>query len=189
MKHLHILAVILSMGLLLATSANGVSRFDHTKPAGVYLAVGFSAGPAEVHFSDRRKMIDSKNAFGRNLRIGFVVHPRLLVGFEYNNWLKDQQGTDYLYQHCSVAASYYFSQRLFVKAGIAMGFVSHKLDDTNDYDITYSEMGAGLGFGVGVDIHLTRSLSLVPAVQYNYLDFKNSAASQIAAVIGLGWFW
>jgi hypothetical protein len=188
-KHSHISAMILSMGLMLTTTASGVTRFDHTSPTGVYFTAGFTSGPARVHFDNQEQLDNSKNALGRNFRVGIVVHKRLLLGLECSTWLRERQGQDFFYQHYSFAATYYVLPQLFIKGGPAIGFASYELPGFRSFDLTYREIGSGVGFGIGADVRITRSFSFVPAIQYLYLDFEDSSASQIAIVFSVGWFW
>jgi hypothetical protein len=188
-KHFHILAMILSLGLLLTASASSVSRFDHTGPKGVYFTAGFTSGPARVHIDNQEQLDNSKNALGRNFRVGVVVHKCLLLGLECSTWLRARQGQDFFYQHYSFAATYYILPELFVKGGPAIGLASYELEGSGPFDFTYREYGSGVGFGAGADIRITHSFSFVPAIQYLYLDFEDSSASQLAIVFSIGWFW
>jgi hypothetical protein len=188
-KYIHILAMILSMGLMLTTSVRGVSRFEHSGPTGVYFTAGFTSGPARVHFDNQERLDNSKNALGRNFRVGIVVHKRMLLGLECSTWLRERQGQDFFYQHYSFVATYYVLPGFFIKGGPAIGSASYELPGYRSFDLTYSEFGSGIVLGVGADIRITHSFSFVPAMQYLYLDFEDSSASQIAVVFSIGWFW
>jgi hypothetical protein len=152
------------------------------------------------------------------LKVGWALHPQVLIGFDLNVWTKFvAMGVDphalgsmstpatFLNQSATLMVYPNDSLNVFVKGGVGFQLVSIPCATTkcalqNHGPIRESFIGSGtLHAGVGYDIRLGRRISLTPSLDYSLINagkltlleegyVSQSRQNKIAATIGVT-FW
>lgn len=156
--------VAIATGLLVAGTvavAQAQTENKH-KREGFWFAL--SAGAASVGVSCDGCTDDRQIGPAGNFRLGFTVHPTLLLGLESDGWLSWENNTavgdiTYTQWALTAVAFYYPSVRggFWLEWGVGFSIYRENADLAE-----VKSTGGAILFGAGYDIRLVRNFSLAP---------------------------
>ncbi|MDZ4864681.1 MAG: hypothetical protein SGJ01_14715 [Gemmatimonadota bacterium] len=152
----------LALGLLAATHAPVAAQRAATTPRhGLWVGAGLGLGSAQLTCSVCRGGRDGGTT--GYLRIGTTVGRNVLVGAETNIWYHTAGQVDYLMAALSGVVYLYPrpGSGLYLKTGA--GFAQYSAKDNTD---KVSSNSLALQVGAGWEILMTRSLSIVPFLNF-----------------------
>jgi hypothetical protein len=106
-----------------------------------------------------------------DLSLGWTVNPRVLIGFEVNDWVKASRGAlTVSIVNASGTIQFYPmpSSGLFVKGGAGVSTVVFDIATPTTLISTNVGTGVGVMAGTGYDVRLGRGFWLVPAIRFRY---------------------
>jgi len=131
---------------------------------------GFGGGWGSARVTANELPGDDRAGSGvANLRLGWTLGERVLLGGEFDFWRKNQELTpgfdaNFNIYNLSGILVYYPGARFFLKGGAGASYMN--VDFNQSGSNIQVELGSGLGliFGAGYDVPLTPNVSLTPAV-------------------------
>jgi hypothetical protein len=148
---------------------------------GILFGVGFGYG--SLGFSCDGCGDERDGSYSGNIRVGYALSPRFLVGVEGQGFYKDEPG-GYLTANTVTGSVYYYPLErtpLFVRGGIGLGLISIGVDGVG----TETETGFGWSLGVGYDIPVGPTYALTPYFNYFMGDFEDGNFNVFQFGLGL----
>ena len=165
------LLVGLGRGLTLASAAG--AQDAPPRRQGFWFHLGLGYGTADFN-CDNCGTTSREGGLAGTAAVGGTLSPQLLLGVESDGWYKDESGIKVSYGSLN-AVAYYYPMRsggLFLKAG--GGLATYRFSNDGSVDDT----GLGLLGGVGVDVPISRSVSLTPTVTFNAAMMGDNQGAQ-----------
>lgn len=170
------LTAALAAGLLLVSAGSLSAQAAHK---GLWIGAGLGVGSARLSC----QICTGHRGGGTSgyLRAGATITRQMLVGLEASAWYKSRDEVDHLLSSLQ-AVVYFYPQPnsgLYIKTGIGMSQYTAK--DSED-EISSKALAGSIG--MGYEISVTRSMSIVP-----YANFLGSAGADVRLndnIAGLG---
>ena len=183
-----------AISLLLAAPA-WAGSWAHER-SGMVLGFNVGAGSAEAKFDGDGGSIssDRESGGGGNLRIGYAISPKVVLGLETAGWSKKvEDGNVDSTWSLGVAAFgatwYPAAGGFFMRAGVGVGRAEVKWDAGSGLTASADDTGFGLTTGLGYEWRLTRRFALGPQVDLNYVDIGDGVSMNwFNVTLGFNWF-
>ena len=191
MKRLVLSALVAATALMFLVQP-AEAKLREAKHTGFYVSLGVGLGSLGLDFDNVDFNFDRETGGAADLRIGWTLSQKVLLGLESNVWSKkvENLGDDGKVTFSNAAASltYYLNDYFFVKGGPAIGSVKV---EANRGSLKLSETKSGPGFtaGVGAEFRLATKFAIVPTAQWNYQKTDNIKSNFVSLTVGVGWFW
>jgi hypothetical protein len=187
--------VLLSLGLLLALAAPAAAQ--SSSPGAPIIPVearGFFVGGAlgggvifESCKEDSSNCGDSQGGGAGDLYVGTMLggpNAILLDAFVVSS----PQGENVWLNQYMIAAEFqhFFNQRGWVRAGLAMGYMTWEDDEGDAYSV--SQTGFGATLGAGYDVLVAPQWAVDLQLRLGVLDYDYATFGNFAVMVGMKWF-
>lgn len=132
--------------------------------------IGFGGGYGSADAScDGCEGGDREGSYTGFVKLGGTLNERVLLGFETNGWIKEQEGITLTLGSMTGTVTFYpqASSGFFLKGGVGLSYV-----DTDFYvgslSVNVSKTGWGVLAGLGYDVRVGANVSLTPSVNFYY---------------------
>lgn len=145
--------------------------------------IGFGLGWGSLGCSECSG--ERESGFSGYFKLGGTVDEQLLLGFETNGWVKEEDGVT-LSQGNGSAVAYLYPQPesgFFIKGGLGLSTLDLSVSGFG----SDSETGFGLVGGVGYDARVGADFSLSPYANIVYGSFDGGSTNVFQAGVGLTW--
>lgn len=185
---------LVAISLLLAAPAwAGSSAHERN---GMVLGFNVGGGSAEAKIDGDGASIssDRETGGGGNLRLGYAVSPKVVLGLETSAWSKqvDEGEFDSTWSLgvATFGATWYpAAGGFFMRGGIGVGRAKVEVDLGDGFTASADDTGFGLTTGMGYEWRLTRRFALGPQLDLNYVDIGDGASMNwFNVTLGLNWF-
>ncbi len=124
-------------------------------------------------------------------RVGYALHPRLMVSLERLQWFKDFSQYSWHFSTSTLAATYYpGGGYYFVRAGAGLSGLAEKDPLTRPLFIEAADRGVSLEAAVGLERVLFGRVSITPEISVRQMNFGQNIRSQIVGgSVGLNWWF
>lgn len=145
--------------------------------------IGFGLGWGSLGCSDCSG--ERESGFSGYLKLGGTVNEKLLLGFESNGWVKDQNGVTLSQGNASAVAYVYPTpdSGFFVKGGFGLSTLDLSVSGFGNA----SDTGFGVIAGLGYDARVGTNFSLTPYGNFVYGSFDGGSTNVFQAGLGLTW--
>lgn len=146
--------------------------------------IGFGLGFASFHCES----CDDREPGGAFMvKLGGSVSQKVLIGFEANSWLKEEE--PYTLSQTNLNAVVYFypsaTGGFHLKGGIGLAVLNLEADLGGGFSFTETETGGGILLGLGYDARIGRNLSLVPFLNLLGANFDGTRTDFVQLGLGL----
>jgi hypothetical protein len=148
---------------------------------GFWIGLGAGYGSAGVG-CDGCEGSERQDSFAGSLRLGGTLNERVLLGFESNGWIKEQEGVTVTLGSFTGTVTFYPQARsgFFLKGGVGLSYIDTEVRD-GSLSASLSKTGWGVLAGLGYDLRVGRNISITPLVNYYYgkpgdLEFEGETA-------------
>jgi hypothetical protein len=181
----HLLAGIAALVLVTTIHGPAVAALHPHVRDGWILGLGIGGG--SVGLSSGGQTSDRESGGTGHLRAGYILNPKVSIGFEGNFWFKTVDGVDWTFDTFTAAATFYPGDGFTLRAGIGGGGVEAAVRSGNT-TTTASETGLGVSTGVGYEIRVLRSWAVVPQVDYSYINLDSFNADFFSFSVAAHWY-
>jgi hypothetical protein len=151
--------------------------------------IGFGLGGGAGWLSTDGGSTDSEGGVVGLFKIGWVVQPWLLLGGEISIWVAplDDGDTTLTFAHYDAVATIFpiFDQGLYFKGGLGFGST---ILDSDDYDVSESEIGFDLKLGTGWEFQVGRSLTIGADLTYTLTANADFRTHDVGLAGTLNWY-
>jgi len=152
---------------------------------GWHAGIGIGGGSAGI--TGNGSSSDREMGTAGSVRGGYVINPKFGLGLEANMWFKTIDGVDWTFSTYTLAASFYPSEGLLLRAGVGGGDAEAAFD-TGPSTLTVSQNGFGVTGGVGYEIRLGRGWALVPQIDASYIGMKDFDVNYVNVGVAFHWY-
>ncbi len=156
------------------------------------------------HFWDGTRF---KSAPVVQYRVGYMLNPRLMIGFEQLQWSKTFEGltipvrvqnasliattSEWRFRSSLVSATWHpGAGHLFFRGGAGISAMAEKIPTVDPFFIEAADRGVSLEGAVGWERLIFGRLAIAPEVSARQMNFGHSLRSQIVAgSLGLNWWF
>lgn len=174
--------IIFALPLALAVMASPLQAQGHPQAREGFFA-GFGLGWGSLGCSDCSG--ERESGLSGFLKLGGTVNEQLLLGFESNGWVKEENGVRLTQANAAALVQYYpqVQSGFFVKGSLGLATLALDIDGFGNT----SETGFGGTLGGGYDFRVARNFSLTPYTNFVYGSFDGGGTNVIQAGLGLNW--
>jgi len=135
---------------------------------GFWIGLGGGYGSADVS-CDGCDGDSREGSFTGFIKLGGTLNEHVLLGFEGNGWIKEEDGTTVTLGSGAFTVTFYpqAASGFFLKAGAGFSYIDTSFD-LGTLDASISKTGWGVLAGAGYDIRVGRNFSLTPCVNWFY---------------------
>jgi outer membrane protein with beta-barrel domain len=166
----HAMAVWALSAVTSLASASAASAGSHPQERhGFWAGLGVGVGSAEVT-CDGCEPSHRETSGVVSIRLGGTLNERLLLGADYNIWLKEQDGVTVTLANAAATLTLYPqpASGFFVKGGVGLSMVMTEFREGSTTVTVDPGYGLGLIAGAGYDFRVKKNLSITPAVNFWY---------------------
>lgn len=191
---LAICLALVAISLLPAARA-AAGPWGHER-TGMVLGFNLGGGGAAAKFDGDglSAETDRESGGGGNLRIGYAVSPKVVLGLETSGWSKqvDEGNIESTWSLgvATFAATWYpAAGGFFLRGGVGVGHAEVEWDAGDGLTLAGEDSGFGLTTGLGYEWRLTRRFALGPQLDLNYVDIGDGISMNwFNVTVGLNWF-
>lgn len=151
-----------------------------------YIGFGIGGGSGWVSLGDDHS--DSQGGVAINFKVGAVVTPQLLIGFEGSAWrYQDSEDVAIQFNHYDAVATFFpfHDGGFFVKGGAGLGVI---LLDYGAWGSDTSEAGFDLKLGLGYEFQLGRTFNLGADLSYAFTKYDGIDTHDVGLHLSLMWY-
>lgn len=180
-----VLAGVAALLLSTAVHAPALAALHPHVRDGWVLGAGFGGGGLVLTSGGQSS--DRELGGTGHLRAGYILNPKVSIGFEGNLWFKSIQGIDWTFDTFTAAATFYPGDGFTLRGGIGGGGAEAAITSGNTTTRT-SETGLGLSAGAGYEIRVARSWAVVPQVDFSYMNLDSLDANFFTFSVAAHWY-
>lgn len=149
-------------------AASSASAGHPQERQGFWIGFGLGYGSASVSCDDCESG-GREGSFTGFLKLGGTLNERVLLGVEFNGWIKEEDGATVTLGSFTGTVTFYprASSGFFLKGGVGASQVDTEFRD-GSLSATVSKSGWGVLAGMGYDLRVGRNVSITPSVNYWY---------------------
>jgi outer membrane protein with beta-barrel domain len=152
---------------------------------GWILGLGIGGGSAALKSGGQTS--DRETGSTGHLRAGYILNPKVSIGFEGNFWMKSVEGVDWTFDTYTAEATFYPGDGFTLRAGVGGGGAEAAVSSGSS-TTTASETGLGVSTGVGYEIRVSRSWAVVPQADFSYINLDSFDANFFSFSVAAHWY-
>lgn len=149
--------------------------------------LGLGIGGGSVQLKAGGETSDREAGGTGHLRAGYILNPKVMIGFEGNFWFKTIEGVDWTLDTYTAAVTFYPGDGFTLRGGIGGGGAEAAITSGNT-TTTASETGLGFSTGVGYEIRVARSWAVVPQVDVSFVNLDSFDANYPTFSVAAHWY-
>lgn len=147
---------------------------------------GFGLGVGSLGCEDCE---DRETGFSGHLKLGGTLSPKVLLGFQANGWVKEENDVTLSMSNASAVIYFYPTPTsgFHLTGGLGLSVLDLSIDLGGGTTLSDSETGGGLLLGMGYDARIGRTLSVTPFLNIAVGNFDSGTANFLQLGAGLTW--
>ncbi len=156
------------VAVIVLFAASTASAGHPQERQGFWIGFGGGYGSADASCDDCEGG-EREGSFTGFVKLGGTLNERVLLGFEGNGWIKEQEGITLTLGSATGTVTFYpqASSGFFLKGGVGLSFVDTDFK-VGSLSVTVSKTGWGVLAGLGYDLRVGSNVSLTPCVNFYY---------------------
>lgn len=124
-------------------------------------------------------------------RLGYMVSPKLMIGFERLTWFKDYSDNSWRFSTSTISATWYpAAGHFFMRGGAGLSGMVIKAPVVDPLFLQIASRGVSLEGALGYERRLLGRVTIAPEVSLRSMNFGQNIRAQIgAASLGFNWWF